>query len=429
MVVDGTEHAPAATGMPRPDLAADRRDPRYRSGWWATVPVHPQATRGAVELEASVEVTGHRTTVPLARIAVEPAEAPSADDGARAGDLIAVCMATHDPDLGLFATQITSLRDQTDERWLCVISDDGSPPEVFAALEAIVGGDPRFVVSRAQERRGFYRNFERALELAPARAELIALCDHDDRWYPEKLAVLRTSLGGAQLVYSDQRLVDRAGTVLRDSLWVGRRNNHTDIASMLVAGSVTGASVLMRRDVADAARPFPDTPGIGFHDHWISLVALALGDVAYVDRPLYDYVQHGRAVFGDVTAGPRLSRRGGCRSWRAAYFCGYLDREVQAQALLARLGEQMRPDKRRALARYAAAQRNPLALAWLAARSLRRFTGRDETLGSESQLALGVLWRWLVALRARLPGGLADASFPDPMSFQQTRLRRWRASL
>jgi hypothetical protein len=224
-------------------------------------------------------------------------------------------------------------------------------------------------------------------------------------------------------VFSDQRLVDAAGRVLRDTLWRGRRNNHTDIASMLVANSVTGAATLFRREVAELAQPFPDTPGLPFHDHWIALVALAAGDVAYVDRPLYDYVQHRGAFFGAVTHGdgdePR-ARGGRLRGGRGAYFRGYLPRAVLAQDLLARCDGRLREDKRRDLRRFAAAERSPAAFAWLAARALSR---RDDTLGSESELVRGIVWRWAARPLRR------DTSMPGVLAFQQERLRRWRADV
>jgi hypothetical protein len=327
-------------------------------------------------------------------------------------------MATYEPDPGLLRAQIDSLRAQTDERWICVISDDGSSPDRVAQIEAAIAGDTRFTLSHAADRIGFYGNFERALRMAPAEAELIALCDQDDRWHPDKLATLRAALGSAVLAYSDQRLVDRDGRVLRETLWKGRRNNHTDIASMLVANTVTGAATLFRREVADLALPFPEPPGMRFHDHWVALVALAAGDVAYVDRPLYDYVQHAGAVFGDVTqGGPRPQQRP-LRSARGAYFLGYVARAVMAQALLVRCGPRLSADKRRALERFLAAERSPAAFAWLAARSLRALVGRNETLGSELELAQGIAWRRLRPVDVTLPGLL---------DYQQKRLRRWRA--
>ena len=38
---------------------------------------------------------------------------------------------------------------------------------------------------------------------------------------------------------------------------------------MLVANTITGAATLFRREVAELALPFPDTPGLPFHDHWL----------------------------------------------------------------------------------------------------------------------------------------------------------------
>jgi hypothetical protein len=175
----------------------------------------------------------------------------------------------------------------------------------------------------------------------------------------------------------------------------------------------------MKREVADLAVPFPDTPGMDFHDHWIALSALALGDIAYVDRPLYDYVQHASAVFGGDARDTPLDAQSWRFRWRAAYFGGYLQRAVFAQALLARFETRMAPHKRRALRRYLAAQRNPLAWAWLASRTLRPLLGRTETVGSEGDLAVGLVWRSIARLGR-------DSRCPDSWTFSQKRLRRWR---
>jgi hypothetical protein len=188
---------------------------------------------------------------------------------------------------------------------------------------------------------------------------------------------------------------------------------------MLVANSVTGAAMLMRRDVAELSLPFPDTPAHAFHDAWLAAVALAAGDIAYVDRPLYDYVQHRGAVFGAVTHGERPPRRR--RSPKGAYFRGYLPRAMLAELLLRRCRDRLTPAKSRALERFLMAERSLPALLWLAARPLRLLRGHTETLGSESELLPGLIWR---RLAPRLGW---DASLPDLGSFEQKRLRRWRA--
>ncbi len=431
LTVDGICHRPAAWGMPRGDLFHDPLIRSFRAAFWGTLPIPARTETGIVELGLKARLaSGLEQDARLGRIGVSAPEPAPALGRPTGPGLIAVCMATCDPDPSLFRAQVASVRAQTDRNWVCVISDDASRPERFESIAAAVAGDERFILARSERRAGFYGNFERALELAPAEAELLALCDQDDVWHPDKLQVLRGALGGAMLAYSDQRLVDTAGRVLSDTLWEGRRNNYTDLASLLVANTITGAATLFRREVAEAALPFPDAPGVQFHDHWLALVALSAGDIAYVDRPLYDYVQHGGAVFGEVREGGG-ARPGLLRGGRGAYFLGYLGREVLAQTLLVRFAERLPGPKRRALRRYVAAARSPVAFGWLACRSLRRLVGRNETLGSEAELVRGIAWRWLVAwlaTGARRPGRRPlHAGFPDEGSFQQRRLARWRA--
>ena len=192
---------------------------------------------------------------------------------------------------------------------MCVISDDCSTADRYEAIIAATADDPRFVVSRSARRLGFYRNFERALAMAPAESAYVAMADQDDRWHPDKLATLLGAIGDAQLVYSDARVVGRDGELISETWWSARRNNHSDLLSLLVANSVTGAASLLRREVLDYALPFPPAQFAHFHDHWVGLVALALGDVAFVDRPLYDYVQHGEASLGHAAANQMVSLR------------------------------------------------------------------------------------------------------------------------
>ena len=47
--------------------------------------------------------------------------------------------------------------------------------------------------------------------MAPAEADFVTLCDQDDRWHPDKLERLLGGIGGAQLVYSDARIVSPDG--------------------------------------------------------------------------------------------------------------------------------------------------------------------------------------------------------------------------
>ena len=145
------------------------------------------------------------------------------------------------------------------------------------------------------------------------------------------MVTLSTLYSDAELVYSDARVIDRRGRLISDTYWSRRRNNHSDLLSLLVANAVTGAASLFRAEVLKDALPFPPAQFAHFHDHWVALTALAGGDIAFVDRPLYDYVQHGQAALGHAAATrmPRLRSRLGAlrrdrrervRMWRLHYF-------------------------------------------------------------------------------------------------------------
>ena len=230
----------------------------------------PASGEACLAVRAALD-DGGSATVPLEPIAA----LPPAEPAAAANASLAICMATWEPDPELFAIQVESIRAQSDDDWICLISDDCSGAEGFAAIEQIVGDDPRFIVSRSPRRRGFYRNFERALGMVPEGVELVALSDQDDRWYPEKLATLR---GRARRCAARlQRSAPRrpGGEVIAASYWGGpRTRNDTNFASLLIANTITGAASLFRRELLDVALPFPDVPGTQYQDHWLGLCAL-----------------------------------------------------------------------------------------------------------------------------------------------------------
>ena len=340
---------------------------------------------------------------------------PLASTATDDGELIAVCLATFEPDPALFAMQVESLRAQTDTRWTCVVSDDGSGPAALEAIAATLGDDPRFALHRAAaaprvlpelragpRARAAGRRARRAVRprrpLAPRQAR--------------RRCGRRSGPRGSCSATSGSCAPTGASCATRSGS--GAASSTATLAALLAANTVTGAATLMRREVAALALPFPDTPGLQFHDHWIALVALALGDLAYVDRPLYDYVQHDAAVFGDVTSGARRTLERRLHAWRAAYFCGYLARAVQAQALLVRLDGRLAAPKARALRRFLAAERSTGALAGLAARGVADLAGRRTTLGGELDLARGALWRRAVGMSVGGRRPIVDARFPDP---------------
>ena len=184
--------------------------------------------------------------------------------------------------------------------------------------------------------------------------------------------------------------------------------------SLLVANCVTGAASLFPRELLDDALPLPPAQFTVFHDHWIALTALALGEIRFVPRPLYDYVQHEHATLGHATATrmvrlrDRLSslRRGAARAgrgcWRMHYFVDACRLLQFATVLELRCGDRMSLRKRRALDRFMRADRSVLPIPGLFARGARELVRRrPETLGAEWMLGYAFTWRRLLGATAR----------------------------
>lgn len=441
LLVDGEAQPLSAHGMPRLDVLRALRpgeDPYgagspdgYRSGFWGTASIGPRPPGETVRIGLRSE----RGDVELAEIEVVALPAALAlPDGVGDGDgpLVAICMATYEPPGELLRRQVESIRAQTHSNWVCVISDDGSGPDGLARVRDAVGDDPRFVLTGSGGRLGFYRNFERALALAPREAAYVALADQDDAWHADKLATLLGAIGDAQLAYSDARVVTPDGTVLAATYWQRRRNNHADLLSLLVANAVSGSASLLRREALNDALPFPPAQFAHFHDHWLGLVALARGGIAYVDRPLYDYVQHGEASLGHAAAnrmtalrdragGLRRDPRERVRQWRMHYFVDVCRLVQVATVLRLRVGVRMAPGKRRALERFLAADTSLPALGRLWSRGARELARRrPQTLGAEWMLGYAFTWRRLLraTTRDRPTRGLRLDAVPPPTLVQ-----------
>jgi glycosyltransferase involved in cell wall biosynthesis len=415
----GLDPSDAGDIRSRPGAQEDPSFHSYRSGFWGIARISSREDDGACRLllramfDDGSEQVAVLARIPTAPRAEEALTVPEPEPGT--GPLVAICMATHDPRLDLFQRQIDSIRAQTHRNWVCVVSDDCSSPERFAAVQETLAGDPRFVVSRSPRRLRFYHNFERALSLAPAAADYVAMADQDDFWHPDKLEALLGEIGNAQLVYSDARILRTDGELIAGTYWGHRRNNHSNLFSLLMANSVTGAASLCRRDLLDYALPFPPGQFTHFHDHWVALTALALGDIAFVDRPLYDYVQHGEAVLGHARANQTTAFRERLSSlralpnnprervgrWRMRFFVDGCRLMQFGTVLQMRCGDRMTQAKRRSMARFLRAERSPFALGHFARRAMREQLGPPETLGAELALLLAFAWRHILVASIR----------------------------
>ncbi len=361
---------------------------------------------------------------------------------AESGPFIAICMTTYNPPLELFKRQIQSIQEQTYRRWLCIIVDDCSTPDRFDQIVQTVGDDPRFRIHRNPRNLGFYENFEHCLALSPSDVQYIALCDQDDCWYADKLASLLAEFDAATtLVYSDARIVDGTGRQLNGTYWTTRDNNYTSLGNLLLANTVTGAASMFPRWLLNFILPFPERYGSAYHDHWIGCVALALGNLRYIDRPLYDYVQHEQNVIGHAAPPPKSPTRRG-RAWlrrclpfhiisalrqalqlgRMYYFEDLLRIQQVARMVRLRCGARVSPAKRAILRRVATISETWTSFLWLLVRTWRKPRARRVTLGVEHNLVKALIWHHSVAIKKWL------MTTRTPVGWVAQLLRRWGAA-
>ncbi|WP_159885963.1 rhamnosyltransferase WsaF family glycosyltransferase [Paenibacillus puerhi] len=222
--------------------------------------------------------------------------------------LVAICMATYNPEEFQFQRQIDSIINQSYDNWICIVNDDCSTDEKKRLIKKIIGRDPRFYYYENSKNLGFYHNFERCLELVPADVDFIALSDQDDEWFPDKISeTLNEFKENCQLVYCDMRIVKESGEIISNTYWSNRKNYYEskDIDLLSIANTVTGAASVFRRDLLNSILPFPPRYGNVFHDQWIAILAAAKGGIRYVDRPLYNYMQSDLNVIGHTDFGKK----------------------------------------------------------------------------------------------------------------------------
>ena len=213
--------------------------------------------------------------------------------------------------------QLESLRSQSDGDFTVLLQDDGSSDRTQELLEEIAREDPRFVPAAEPGRHwGACGNFLSLLRQTDADAVL--LCDQDDRWEPEKVALLKSALLEASrqagpetplLVHSDACVIREDGSILYPSFF---RHQGWDPAAvtlprLLVQNNVTGCTLIMNRPLIDLVVRTARPETLFMHDWWIALTAAAFGKVIFLDRPLVRYRQHGTNSIGASASG-QLSR-------------------------------------------------------------------------------------------------------------------------
>lgn len=202
------------------------------------------------------------------------------------------------------AEQLISLNEQTYVPYELVVCDDKSEDSTYSLLERFAKSAPFPVrLYRNTRRLGISQNFEQAIRLCSG--DVIALCDQDDVWIPDKLARYAELFNqNIDWIFCDTQVTDQALSPLPYTLWerVGFNTDQRQLAYdgrlfevLLKHHVVAGASLAFRAEFREQLLPIPSQ---WLYDAWLVAILAATKEAILVEDCLQLYRQHGHNALG-----------------------------------------------------------------------------------------------------------------------------------
>jgi len=203
---------------------------------------------------------------------------------------------------------LESIRAQHLEDWELIVADDGSGPELRAAVAMLTHDDPRVRLLPLEHSGNppAVRNAARAR----ARGELIAFIDSDDVWLPEKLHLQVRALQArpeSGWSYTGFTLIDSKGNALQrrglSAFGAADPGSREALFASLLEGKalVAQSSVMMRRALFDALGGYDiQFPICGDYELWLR--AAQRSPAAILPTPLVQVRRHQDHYSDDIAA-------------------------------------------------------------------------------------------------------------------------------
>lgn len=186
-----------------------------------------------------------------------------------------------------------------------IITDDASTDDTDTILNGLRNADSRITILTNHSNLGLTANFARGFALATG--DLIAPCDQDDIWHPDKLSRMVAQMGDHELIYHDSTLINASGESLHQNLSDRKEMwGFDDPLTYTIGGSAPGHAMLFKRELLTRCFPFPDN--IPF-DYWLGYVATLQKPIQFIPEALVQYRMHDNNAFGVKVKGANTHRR------------------------------------------------------------------------------------------------------------------------
>ena len=210
--------------------------------------------------------------------------------------------------------QLESIIGQTLSPDEIVICDDCSKDRTVQVVrDTLKDWDGHWQLVCNEKNLGFKKNFEKAISLC--RGDIIYLSDQDDVWDPRKIEIMDEAFSAhpeAVALWHDAELVDASLQPLYPSFWKStlrfdyQKFMRGDYAHVMEGNAMQGSACAFRREVFEAAKPFPAE---AIHDEWLLLISLLQGPVIPLPQVLMKYRQVDNTLGGmPMTLGEKIKR-------------------------------------------------------------------------------------------------------------------------
>lgn len=208
---------------------------------------------------------------------------------------VSIVLATYNGEKYL-AQQLESLFQQTYSNIEIIAVDDCSSDRTMEILEEFSTKHLNMKVYVNEVNLGFIKNFEKGCSLSTG--DLMAFCDQDDYWVPEKIEKMAAAIGEHAIIYCDSLVCDdellSKGVRISDLVNFKSWNN---CLQLTVFCRIYAHAMLFKRTLFNAAFPFLEVIP---PDWWLPYLSTFASGMKYLPEPLVLYRQHAENVSGVI---------------------------------------------------------------------------------------------------------------------------------
>lgn len=218
--------------------------------------------------------------------------------------MIDILMATYNG-ADFVAEQIQSLIDQTYTEWQLIVHDDGSTDNTTDIVRQFGAKDKRIkLIDDGKRHLGVAKNFIHLLDYSTDR--YVMFCDQDDIWLPHKVATMLAAIerkdnSVPQAIFANAYLWNEQRGIISDKNTLYYPRTVRDL--LFLNSGVQGASSIFNAAMRQIMRA--PLSYYAMHDHVLTLSAVTLGEIDYIDLPLMKYRQHSHNVTGNAPGSMR----------------------------------------------------------------------------------------------------------------------------